>query len=66
MLLWDMDYYGDNFEEAMIEEFGEDWEKVTWDMHHEQERKKKEEREQKLKEIFETNPELMPKTRIDE
>ncbi|MBR5298530.1 MAG: hypothetical protein IKU29_11795 [Parabacteroides sp.] len=30
-LLWDMDYYGDDFEEVMVDEYGEDWEKVTWD-----------------------------------
>lgn len=66
MLLWDMDYYEEGFEEAMIEEYGENWEEITWEQYHESERRKKEEREEKLKKIYEERPDLMPKTRIDE
>ena len=64
MLLWDMDYYGDEFEEAMIEEYGENWEEVTWEQYHESERKKKEEREAKLKELYKERPDLMPKNSL--
>lgn len=31
LLLWEMDEYGDEFEEYMIEEYGEDWEKYWKD-----------------------------------
>lgn len=30
LLLWDMDYYGDSFEEAMEDEYGENW-REYWD-----------------------------------
>lgn len=30
MLLWDMDYYGDEFEDVMIDEYGNNWEEKTW------------------------------------
>ena len=30
LLFWDMDYYGDSFEEAMEDEYGKDW-KEYWD-----------------------------------
>ena len=30
LLLWDMDYYGDSFEEVMEDEYGKDW-KEYWD-----------------------------------
>lgn len=30
LLMWDRDYYGDEFEEVMEEEYGKDWEKI-WD-----------------------------------
>ena len=48
-----MDYYEDGFEEAMIEEYGENWEEITWEQYYERERKKKEERDAKLKELKE-------------
>lgn len=61
MLLWDMDYYGDEFEEVMIEEYGEEWERETWDIYHESERVKKEKREKELEEIYKKRPDLKPK-----
>lgn len=30
LLLWDIDYYEDEFEDVMIDEVGEDWVEVTW------------------------------------
>ena len=30
-LLWDKDYYGDDFVEAMVDIYGKNWEKKTWD-----------------------------------
>lgn len=38
LLLWDMDYYGENFEEVMKDEYGEDWEE-QWKEKWEEERK---------------------------
>lgn len=34
MLLWDMDYYGDEFEEVMIDEYGDDWVNKTWEIYY--------------------------------
>ena len=39
LLLWEMDYYGDEFEEVMGEEYGKDW-KTYWDKKLEEENKK--------------------------
>lgn len=53
MLLWEMDYYGDNFEEVMEEEYGENW-KAEWDKKWKDDIAKKEaEREERLKKIRE-------------
>ena len=48
LLLWDMDYYGDSFEEVMEDEYGEDW-KQQWDAKWEEEKREKDERLKKLK-----------------
>ena len=41
-LLWDMDYYGDEFEEVMIDTYGKNWLKKTWnDYYNSKEGKKK-------------------------
>ena len=51
LLLWDMDYYGDNFEEIMEEEYGENW-KEFWDKKWEDEVKKREqENKEKIEEL---------------
>ena len=42
LLLWEQDYYGDNFEEVMIDEYGDDW-KEQFDQKWEEEKRKKEE-----------------------
>lgn len=53
MLFWEMDYYGDNFEEVMEEEYGENW-KADWDKKWKDDvAKKKAEREERLKKIQE-------------
>lgn len=53
LLLWEMDYYGDNFEEVMEEEYGENW-KAEWDKKWKDDIAKKEaEREERLKKIRE-------------
>jgi hypothetical protein len=31
LLLWEMDEYGDNFEEVMEDEYGEDWKREWWE-----------------------------------
>ena len=51
LLLWDQDYYGDDFEEIMEEEDGPDW-KEKWDKKwKDQVAKKKAEQEKKLEEL---------------
>jgi len=53
MLLWEMDYYGDNFEEVMEEEYGENWKEI-WDQKWKDNvAKKKAEIEERLKKIRE-------------
>ena len=34
ILLWDMDYYGDEFEEVMIDTYGKNWLKKTWNNYY--------------------------------
>jgi hypothetical protein len=53
LLFWERDYYGDNFEEVMEEEYGENW-KADWDKKWKDDIAKKEaEREERLKKIQE-------------
>ena len=33
-LFWDMDYYGDDFVEYMVEEYGKGWVKKTWNLYY--------------------------------
>lgn len=40
LLLWDMDYYGDDFEEVMKDEYGDNW-KEYWDNKWEEEKNSK-------------------------
>lgn len=51
LLLWEMDYYGDEFEEVMEEEYGKNWEKKWWNKYKKEQKEKKKERERKLKEL---------------
>ena len=41
LLIWERDYYGDEFEEVMIDEYGDDW-KEQFDQKWEEEKRKKE------------------------
>ena len=59
LLLWDMDEYGDEFEDIMKEEYGENWKKI-WDKRWE------EEQEKRNKEIEEKYKEFLEKYKIDE
>ena len=61
LLLWEMDEYGEDFEEVMREEYGDNWEEENWKMYYEMEEKKKQEREKELQELFEQRPDLKPK-----
>lgn len=51
-LLWDMDYYGDEFEEVMEEEYGKNWEKKTWDRYNKRVEKEKKEAEKRLQKFL--------------
>lgn len=44
LLLWEYDYYGDGMDEAMRDEYGDNWEEYWWNKYHVQEQKKAEER----------------------
>lgn len=53
LLLWEMDYYGDEFEEIMEDEYGPDWKEI-WDKKwKDEEAKKNAEREKRMKELLE-------------
>lgn len=52
LLLWEQDYYGDEFEEIMEEEYGPDWKKIwddRWKKEKEEDEKKFQEKIDKLK-----------------
>jgi len=51
LLFWDYDYYGDDIDEVMKEEYGDNWEEYWWSEYRLQEEKKKAELEAKLKEL---------------
>jgi hypothetical protein len=50
LLFWDYDYYGDNIDEVMKEEYGDNWEEYWWNEYEKDQAKKKAEQERKLKE----------------
>lgn len=62
LLLWEMDYYGSEFEEVMREEYGDDWESFWNDRYKENLEEKAKEREAKLKEL--QNYKLPPKFKV--
>lgn len=58
LLLWDMDYYGSEFENVMLDEYGEDW-KEFWDKQYQdklEEDKKHREEELKKWENYKPSP----------
>lgn len=62
LLLWDMDYYGSEFEEVFKEEYGEDW-KEFWDKQYQDKLEEdKKQREEELKKW--ENYKLPPKFKI--
>ena len=52
-LLWEMDEYGDEFEDVMIDEYGENWKEITDKEWKEKEAKEKAEAEKKINELRE-------------
>ena len=52
-LLWEMDEYGDEFEDVMIDEYGENWKEITDKEWKEKEAKEKAEAEKKMNELRE-------------
>lgn len=51
LLLWEMDYYGDDFEEVMEDDFGENWEKEWWERYETEKQAKALRKEEELKKI---------------
>jgi len=49
LLLWEYDNYGDEMNEIMTDEYGENWEQIWWDKYHEEEAEKKAKAEEALK-----------------
>lgn len=52
LLFYDEDYYGDEFEEVMIDEYGENWKELKYKEWQDEIRKKDLEREEKLKQFL--------------
>lgn len=50
LLFWDYDYYGDDIDEIMTDEYGPEWKDYWWKKYDEDKKKKKAEKEEKLKE----------------
>lgn len=65
LLLWEMDNYGENFEEAMEDEYGENWEDYWWERYEEEKREKEREREERLKSLAQNLQEEKKKEVID-
>ena len=51
LLFWEKDYYGDNFEEVMIDEYGEDWKEQFDKKWKDQVREENEAKEKKIAEL---------------
>lgn len=52
LLLWEMDYYGDEFEEVMEDEYGDDWENDWWERYETEKRAKSARKQAELKEFM--------------
>ena len=48
-LLWEYDNYGDQMNEIMTDDYGENWEQIWWDKYHKEEAEKKAKIEEALK-----------------
>lgn len=49
LLLWEYDNYGDQMDEIMTDDYGENWEQIWWDKYHKEESEKKAKIEEALK-----------------
>lgn len=54
LLFWERDYYGDEFEEVMIDEYGDNWKEI-WDKKWQKKIDKKEKEKDKLQQKIEKN-----------
>lgn len=52
LLFWRQEYYGDEFEEVMEDEYGENWKEIKYNEWQETIRKENEEREKRMKELL--------------
>ena len=52
LLLWEMDYYGEDFEEVMEEDYGEDWENDWWERYETEKQAKSARKQAELKEFM--------------
>ena len=52
LLLWEMDYYGDDFEEVMEEDYGEDWKEEWWERYETEKQAKTARKQAELKEFM--------------
>ena len=56
LLLWEMDYYGEEFEEVMEEDYGEDWENYWREVYETEKQAKTAKKEAELKELMKKIP----------
>lgn len=65
LLFWEMDEYGDEFEEAMEDEYGKDWKKI-WEDKWNKQLDEKEEAKKKEWEEFQKNYKREPKFKVND
>lgn len=65
LLFWEMDHYGDEFEEAMEDEYGKDWRKI-WEDKWNKQLDEKEEAKRKEWEEFQKNYKREPKFKVND
>lgn len=65
LLFWEMDHYGDEFEEAMEDEYGKDWKKI-WEDKWNKQLDEKEEAKKKEWEEFQKNYKREPKFKVND
>lgn len=65
LLFWEMDHYGDEFEEVMEEEYGKDWKKI-WEDRWNKQLDEKEEAKKKEWEEFQKNYKREPKFKAND
>lgn len=65
LLFWEMDHYGDEFEEVMEEEYGKDWKKI-WEDRWNKQLDEKEEAKKKKWEEFQKDYKREPKFKVND